>query len=240
MNFNQQDIENLVGTKIKDLSFYQRAFTHKSALKEYEQFNVSFETLEFMGDSVLGFIITKFLFDRYEERQEGFLTKARTKLVRSETLAAIALKLGLNKMVLMDEKGLRNQWNNNPKILEDVFEALIGAIYMDLGLLHAKQFILRIYQNPEYVDLNSIMVDDNYKDHLMRYSQTNNFNLPEYRVVSHENGIFCIDVYVNNMFLGRGHAKNKKQAEQHAAKRFFYPPPPPPGPPPQNPTVYIE
>ena len=104
MNFNQQDIENLVGTKIRDLSFYQRAFTHKSALKEYEQFNVSFETLEFMGDSVLGFIITKFLFDRYEERQEGFLTKARTKLVRSETLAAIALKLGLNKLVLMDER----------------------------------------------------------------------------------------------------------------------------------------
>jgi ribonuclease-3 len=105
MNFTQQDIEKLVGTKIKNLSLYQRAFTHKSALKEYEQFNESFETLEFMGDSVLGFIITKFLFDRFEKRQEGFLTKARTKLVRSETLAAIALKLGLNNMVLMDEKG---------------------------------------------------------------------------------------------------------------------------------------
>jgi ribonuclease-3 len=96
MNFTQQDIENLVGTKIKNLSLYQRAFTHKSALKEYEQFNDSFETLEFMGDSVLGFIITKFLFDRFEKRQEGFLTKARTKLVRSETLAEIATKLGLN------------------------------------------------------------------------------------------------------------------------------------------------
>jgi ribonuclease-3 len=149
MNFNQQDIENLVGTKIKNLSLYQRAFTHKSALKEYDQFNESFETLEFMGDSVLGFIITKFLFDRYEKRQEGFLTKARTKLVRSETLAAIALKLGLNNMVLMDEKGQRNGWNNNPKILEDVFEALVGAIYMDLGLLHAKEFVLRIYNDPE-------------------------------------------------------------------------------------------
>jgi ribonuclease-3 len=127
MNFNQQDIENLVGTKIKNLSFYQRAFTHKSALKEYEQCKESFETLEFMGDSVLGFIITKFLFDRFESRQEGFLTKARTKLVRSETLADIALKLGLNKLVLMDEKGIRNGWNNNPKILEDVFEGPCGC-----------------------------------------------------------------------------------------------------------------
>jgi ribonuclease III len=156
-------IEELVGTKIKNLDLYQRAFTHKSALKEYEQFTESFETLEFIGDSVLGFVITKFLFDRYESRQEGFLTKARTKLVRGETLAKIANTLNLNELVIMDEKGMRNQWNNNPKILEDVFEALIGAIYMDIGLIHAKEFILRIYQDPEIVDMNSIMVDDNYQ-----------------------------------------------------------------------------
>ena len=137
----------------------------------------------------------------------------------------------------MDEKGMRNEWFKNPKILEDVFEALVGAIYMDLGLLHAKQFILNIYTNPEYVNMNSIMVDDNFKDHLMRHCQTNNLSLPEYRVLNHENGIFYIDVYVDNVFLGRGHAKNKKQAEQHAAKRFFYPPPPPPGPPPMKPYV---
>ena len=92
MFVDKDQIEQLVGTKIKNLSLYQRAFTHKSALKEYENLTESFETLEFMGDSVLGFIITKFLFDRYEERQEGFLTKARTKLVRSETLAAIVVR----------------------------------------------------------------------------------------------------------------------------------------------------
>src|SRR5210317_510656 len=221
MNFTQQDIENLVGTKIKDLSLYQRAFTHKSALKEYEQFNESFETLEFMGDSVLGFIITKFLFDRYEERQEGFLTKARTKLVRSESLSSIALKLGHNNMVLMDEKGMRNNSNNNPKILEDVFEALVGAIYMDLGLLHAKEFVLRIYNNPNFIDLNAIMVDDNFKDHLMRYCQIMNFPLPEYRVVAHHEGVFYIDAYINGGFGGRGEAKSKKQAEQMASRAFF-------------------
>ena len=221
MSVSKEQIEQLIDTKIKDLSLYQRAFTHKSALKEYEQFTESFETLEFMGDSVLGFIITKFLFDRHEEKQEGFLTKARTKLVRSETLADIALKLGLNDLVLMDEKGMRNSWNNNPKILEDVFEALVGAIYMDLGLLHAKQFVLRIYQDPKYIDLNSIMIDDNFKDKLMRYCQVNNLPLPEYRVVSHEDGVFFIDALVNNQFAGRGYAKSKKQAEQHAAMIFF-------------------
>ena len=214
-------IEQLVGTKIKNLDLYQKAFTHKSALKEYEQLNESFETLEFIGDSVLGFVITKFLFDQYESKQEGFLTKARTKLVSGETLANIAKILGLEKMVVMDEKGMRNGWNNNPKILEDVFEALIGALYMDLGLLHAKEFVLRIYNDPKYIDLNLIMIDDNFKDHLMRYCQLNNWQLPEYRVSGHHEGIFYIDIYVNGQFMSRGAAKSKKQAEQNAAKLFF-------------------
>ena len=213
--------EQLVGTKIKNLDLYQKAFTHKSALKEYEHFTESFETLEFIGDSVLGFVITKFLFDRFEKRQEGFLTKARTKLVRGETLARIANSLGLNELVIMDEKGMRNGWNNNPKILEDVFEALIGAIYMDIGLIHAKEFILRIYQNPTLVDMNSIMIDDNFKDHLMRHCQVNNWQLPEYRVAAHHEGLFYIDIYINNTFCSRGVAKSKKQAEQNAAQMYF-------------------
>jgi len=213
--------EQLVGTKIKQLDLYQKAFTHKSALKEYEQFTESFETLEFIGDSVLGFVITKFLFDRFEKRQEGFLTKARTKLVRGETLARIANALGLNELVIMDEKGMRNGWNNNPKILEDVFEALIGAIYMDIGLLHAKEFILRIYQNPKLVDMNSIMIDDNFKDKLMRTCQVNNWQLPDYRVAAHHEGLFYIDIYINNVFCSRGVAKSKKQAEQNAAQMYF-------------------
>lgn len=217
----KEKVESLIDTKIKNLGLYQKAFTHKSALKEYEQFTESFETLEFIGDSVLGFVITKFLFDRFEERQEGFLTKARTKLVRGETLARIANALGLNEFVIMDEKGIRNGWNNNPKILEDVFEALVGAIYMDIGLLHAKEFILRIYQDPRFVDLNSIMVDDNYKDKLMRMCQVNNWQLPEYRVAGHHEGIFYIDIYINNMFCSRGAAKSKKQAEQNAAQIYF-------------------
>tara|TARA_B110000483_G_scaffold60965_1_gene75804 strand:- start:657 stop:1355 length:699 start_codon:yes stop_codon:yes gene_type:complete len=214
-------IEHLVGTKIKNLDLYQKAFTHKSALKEYEKLNESFETLEFIGDSVLGFVITKFLFDQYESRQEGFLTKARTKLVRGETLARIAKILGLEHIVIMDEKGMRNGWNNNPKILEDVFEALIGAIYMDLGLLHAKEFVLRIYNDPKYIDMNLIMIDDNFKDHLMRYCQLNNLQLPEYRVSAHHEGLFYIDIFVNGQFMSRGTAKSKKQAEQNAAKLFF-------------------
>ena len=224
MLVDKNTIETLVGTKISNLDLYERAFTHKSALKEDETLTGSFETLEFIGDSVLGFVITKFLYDRYEDKQEGFLTKARTKLVRVETLAKIATKMELYKWIKMDEKGMRNEWNHNPKILEDAFEALIGAIYMDMGLLHAKEFILRIYNDPSFVNMDSIMVDDNYKDHLMRYCQSNGLSLPVYNVGHHENGIFYIDVFVDGVCLGRGFAKNKKQAEQNAAKTFFYPP----------------
>jgi|TARA_R110001592_G_scaffold59484_3_gene180577 ribonuclease-3 len=218
---DKAQIEQVVGTKIKNLSLYQRAFTHKSALKENEHLTESFETLEFIGDSVLGFVITKYLFDRYENKQEGFLTKARTKLVRGETLAHIANHLGLGKYVIMDEKGMRNNWNTNVKILEDVFEALVGALYMDIGLIHAKEFILRLYQDPDVIDMGTIMIDDNFKDHLMRYCQVNNWELPDYRVSGHHEGIFYIDIYVQNSFFARGAARSKKQAEQNAARNYF-------------------
>jgi ribonuclease-3 len=210
------EIEKLVGTKVNNLAIYQKAFTHKSALKRY-LLTESFETLEFMGDSVLGFLVTKFLFDKYEERQEGFLTKARTKLVRGNMLASIARQLGLDKWILMDEKGIRNGWNQNEKVLEDAFEALIGAIYLDLGLLHTKKFVLGIFSDPNLVNMDCIMIDDNYKDRLMRYCQANKFGLPEYCITTHNNGVFTISVSINSANLGQGSAKTKKQAEQIAA-----------------------
>lgn len=212
---DQQEIEDLIGTKIKNLSLFRKAFTHKSALKKYT-LTESFETLEFMGDSVLGFVITKMLFDSYEIEQEGFLTKARTKLVRGNTLASIARKLGLSKWILMDDKGTRNGWNNNDKILEDAFEALIGAIYMDLGLLHAKEFILKIYRDPFYVDMNCLNVDDNFKDQLMRYCQTHKFILPTYDCVQVGNK-FVTHVIINDIEYGTGEGHNKKSSEQNAA-----------------------
>ena len=215
-SLDKSGVEKLIGTKVADLSLYQKAFTHKSALKRYI-LEDSFETLEFIGDSVLGFIITKFLFDKFEDRQEGFLTKARTKLVRGETLASIARKLNLDNFVIMDEKGERNGWNRNLKVLEDVFEALIGAIYMDLGLLYAKRFVLDIFENSDYIDLDMIHKDDNYKDQLMRYCQAKHVELPEYLIESHINGVFKVTVTVENAVIGIGDARNKRQAEQKAA-----------------------
>jgi len=206
-------IEKLVGTKVKDLSLYQRAFTHKSALKKYRNLDKCYETLEFIGDSVLGFIITKYLFDRYEDKQEGFLTKARTKLVRGTTLSEISKHLELHTWVLMDDKGMRNNWNTNSNILEDVFEALVGAIYLDIGMIHAKNFVLSVFEN---VDIS--LVDDNYKDQLMRWCQANRVTLPDYRVKGQYNGTFHIEVFIQDEPHGSGFGKTKKEAEQNAAQ----------------------
>lgn len=206
-------VEKLVGTKIKNLDVYIRAFTHKSALKQIPSLSKSYENLEFMGDSVLGFIITKYLYDTYcNEEEEGFLTKARTKFVRGSTLSTISERLGLYNWILMDDKGIKKGWNRNPKIMEDVLEALIGAVYIDLGILHTKQFIFRL------IDMFPVdMHDDNYKDALMRLCQNRRIQLPVYQVDSQVNGVFVVYVYIESMRYGSGHGSTKKQAEQCAA-----------------------
>jgi len=210
---SREFLNSLVGTKVKNTKTYQRAFTHKSALKRYSALDGSYETLEFMGDSVLGFIITKHLFDLHEKEQEGFLTKARTKMVRGKTLCEISKVLGLDKLILMDEKGERNGWNTNEHIMEDVFEALIGAIYIDLGMVHAKNFVLESFKK-----VTTSLVDDNYKDQLMRWCQALKYPLPEYLLTNTINGTFCITVVVNNQSEAVGYATTKKQAEQNAAE----------------------
>lgn len=210
---SRDKINALAGTKIKNMELYQRAFTHKSALKRYSGLTGSYETLEFMGDSVLGFIITKHLFDLHEKEQEGFLTKARTKMVRGKTLCEISKVLGLDKLILMDEKGERNGWVTNDNIMEDVFEAMVGAIYLDLGMVHAKNFVL-----DSFTKVQTSLVDDNYKDQLMRWCQALKYSLPEYRMDGQMNSNFCITVVVDGLVCGCGYATTKKQAEQNAAE----------------------
>jgi ribonuclease-3 len=206
-------IEGIIGTKINTLDPYIHAFTHKSALKQFPALSKSYENLEFMGDSVLGFIITKYLYDNYNAcEEEGFLTKARTKFVRGSTLSTISERLGLYNWIIMDEKGIKKGWNRNPKIMEDVLESLIGAMYIDLGLIHTKQFIFRLLETYP-VD----MKDDNYKDALMRLCQNKKFRLPVYMVEGQNGGVFTVSVYIQETKYGSGQGTTKRQAEQMAA-----------------------
>ena len=207
-------IEQLVGTKIGNIDLYRTAFTHKSALKQYQLQN-SYETLEFLGDAVLGFIVTKHLYDTYSSEQEGFLTKVRTKIVRGKTLADVARKLNLGSLVLMDDKGMRHEWYKNEKILEDVFESFVGAVYLDLGVLWAREVVRRHVLSQ---DVN--LTDDNYKDIVMRWCQAQHIALPIYQVTDTRNHVFHVTVQAAD-FEASGTGKTKKEAEQDAARALM-------------------
>lgn len=215
------DLVNIIGTDVHDPIVYQPAFLHKSALKHYAAnkfITESYERLEFIGDSVINFVVTRLIFQRFLDKDEGFLTRIRTKLVSGSTLAILGRKLGLDRFIVMNERGLVNGWNTNDRILEDVFEAFIGALYLDMGMLVVVNFIQSTME--KYLDFNTILHDDNYKDQLMRYTQANNLPLPVYQsldsVIDKEK-IYEVHCWVNRIPCGYGRHKNKKQAEQKAA-----------------------
>ena len=210
-------IRNLIDNNIKNEKIYQQAFIHKSASQETLESN---ERLEFIGDSVLGLIVTSYLYEKYPNENEGFLTRIRTKLVSGKALSKIAENLHFYEYITMNEKGMKNEWYKNPRILEDSLEAFIGSIYLDVGIDVAKKFI---HTNIIHkLDNDSLLEDNNYKDILMRYVQGRKLNLPEYRLnesVNDNNKLFTVQVFLQGKLVSEGTHKVKKQAEQIAAKR---------------------
>jgi ribonuclease-3 len=213
----RSEIEIILGFRVRNLALYQEAFIHKSAVKI---FNVrSNERLEFIGDSVLNLVIARFLFDRYPKENEGFMTKLRTRIVSGKCLSEIAKLMNLDKHIRMNEKAMKQGWNSNPRILEDVFESIIGAIYIDIGIQMATKFILDNVN--KYVDFDKLQLDSNYKDILMRYTQAYGMNLPTYAIINevgpNHKKEFIVSVELEDNIIGKGVANSKKQAEQLAA-----------------------
>ena len=213
------EIKKIVGFKPKNEQLYQNAFVHKSACKDLNM--ASYERLEFVGDSVISMIVAQYLYEKYPDENEGFLTRIRTKIVSSKGLSGLATILELHKYILMNEKAMRNSWNKNPRILEDAFEALMGALYLDKGLEYCKKFLIRLIE--KYLKFDELIEDTNYKDILMRYVQSNNMKSPLYEV-THEAGPdhakrFTVQVIINGKKVSEGSHTSKKQAEQNAAQR---------------------
>lgn len=206
-------IENMLRIQVRDIRLYTEAFTHKSAVPWYG-LSQSYERLEFIGDSVLSLVVTRFLFERFMSVQEGFLTRLRTKIVSGKMLCNLARSLGLQSVILMDVKALENRWNENDRILEDCFEALLGAIYLDLGLDSARQFLYSFLCS---MNFDELMTDSNYKDIIMRYCQSLGWDLPKYHLVESTHKWFQIEVEVQGNRVGRGSGNTKKEAEQQAA-----------------------
>ena len=202
--------------KINDVKLYETAFTHKSI-----QNKQSNERLEFVGDSVIGMIVAEYLFLKYPNENEGFLTRIRTKIVSSKGLCEFARILKFNELIQMNEKAINNKWNENPRILEDAFESFVGALYLDKGLETTKKFLLNLIEKE--CDFNDVLKDTNYKDQLMKTIQSKNMGLPIYKT-NYQSGpdhnkTFTVQVIVNGTTIAEGTDKSKKNAEQNAAMR---------------------
>lgn len=212
-------LEAVLGFRVMDYDKYISVFVHKSATRGTGR--ESYERYEFMGDSVINFVVAKYLYDKFPGADEGFLTRVRTKLVSGKFLAGLAERLGLQRFVVMNRKAIQQGWYNNARIKEDLFEAMVGCIYMDLGMLAAKSFLLDVIER--YSCFDDILQDTNYKDALMRFAQSKGMALPEYKVVMepHRSGVphFHVAVLLQGAAYGRGADASKKGAEQKAAQQ---------------------
>ena len=224
---------NINDFKPNNIQLYQTAFVHKSYchMKDYEEFEndikalplqkESYEKMEFLGDSILGYIVCEYIFQRYTliyNQDEGFLTKIKNRLVCGEMLCKLARDIGFNKHLIISKHIDKNcNGRNNKNILEDTFEAFIGALYLDTNDIHfVKDILIKIYE--KYVDFTEIILNDtNYKDQLQRYLQNRFKEYPKYEIIEEEN-LFICKVKKGIEVISEGTGNTKKKAEQSAAK----------------------
>jgi ribonuclease-3 len=226
----REEIQELLGMKIKNVTFYQRSLVHKSIYKAVRRYSAPTpiqeyllehnERMEFLGDSVLGLIVANYLFMRYPDNDEGFMTRIKTKLVNGTQLSKLAKQINLGKYILMSNHVENIKGRNSQKILEDAFEAFLAAIFMDLGFDAVNSFIIGLINS---LDFTEVLLEDNYKDLLLKYTQNKFKNCtPEYQLLKTEgpphNRTFTVVAIINGEQYESGTAKSKKQAEQNAAE----------------------
>jgi ribonuclease-3 len=222
----------------RDISLYRLAFVHKSyCTRKNENFingnvncppdciflqEANSERLEFLGDSVLGMAVADYVYERFPESEEGFLTKVRTKLVNGQMLAFLSKEMGLGEWVILSRQIDDNGGRSNVKILEDTFEALLGALFLDFGYAHAKAFVVELVETT--LDMASlVMSNTNFKDTFLKYYQQNHNDTPrfyELHVNTTKLGGKEYSVCMKNKqgnVLSTGKGSNKKAAEMDAA-----------------------
>lgn len=204
------------GIETNHESLYEKAFTHTSYANEHDK--ESYERLEYLGDAVLELIMSEYLY-KNTEYQEGEMTKLRSHYVCENALYEYSIRLGLNEFLLLGKGEEETGGRNRKAIVADIFEAFMGAIYLDKGLETVKKFI---YSNIiPLVESGEINFFNDYKSILQEYVQTDKRSL-EYVVVKEEgpahNKIFEVVVKIDDIIYGRGSAHSKKEAEQEAAK----------------------
>jgi ribonuclease-3 len=198
----------------------QLALTHPSIAHEQETAVQHNQRLEFLGDAVLGVVLTHELYDRFPDFGEGPLTKARAQLVNQQTLATQSQRLNLGDVLIMSRGELMHGGRERSSSLADAYEAVVGAIFLDGGFEAARDFVLRCFHDSfgEFVALPNL---SNPKGELQEMLQAKSSDAPRYEIISvsgpdHDRNFECA-VFHEAQELGRGRGKSKRTAESAAA-----------------------
>lgn len=218
---NLKPFQELIGYTFKDEKILETALTHRSCLNE-PGITESYERLEFLGDAVLEMMISAYLFNKYPDKMEGYLTAARSAIVRTESLSKISKDRGIDSYIRMSRGEEQTGGRNNPSILEDVTESIIGALYCDGGFEAAKSFFVNFI----LPNAKEIISEDRLKDAkstLQEKAQSKGYISPLYKTTK-ETGpdhdkTFEVTVVINNKDITQGSGKSKQEAEQNAAKK---------------------
>jgi len=218
---NLKSLQKLLDYTFTNEGLLSTALTHRSCLNE-PGITESYERLEFLGDAVLEMMISVYLFNKYPDKMEGYLTAARSATVRTESLSKISKDHKINTFIAMSKGEEQTGGRNNPSILEDVIESLMGALYCDGGFDAAHHFFTKfILPNAEEI-INEDQLKD-AKSILQEKVQGKGFISPIYKTIK-ESGpdhakTFEVAVVVNDKKITTGSGKSKQEAEQNAAKK---------------------
>lgn len=215
------EVEEKIKYKFQDKNLLALAFVHRSFVNENRRVTTQHnERLEFLGDSILGLLISEYLYRNLPDNPEGELSSLRSQLVEAQSCMAYVQQLDVEPFLLLGKGEQRNDGRGRDSILADLFEALIGAIYLDGGIEAAKAFLFDNFSG----EIEGIMRQPvhNWKAELQDYSQKHYQQPPVYQVIE-ESGpdhskIFTIAVEVNSEQAGVGKGSSKKEAQQEAAR----------------------
>lgn len=219
---NLKTLQQNIGINFKNSQLLAQALIHRSYLNEVENKKLeSNERLEFLGDSILNFIISDWLFQQYSQYSEGTLTNIRSNLVKTEMLAKIARKLKIGEYLFLSKGEEESGGRTNPSLLADSLEAVTGAIYLDQGLKMVKNFITSHFKPPLEQLIKSGKFKD-YKSLLQEKLQALKKQSPTYKIIKEEgpdhDKTFTVAVYDGKKLLAAGIGKSKQSAEEQAAK----------------------
>ncbi|KKR30698.1 ribonuclease III [Candidatus Woesebacteria bacterium RIFCSPHIGHO2_01_FULL_39_32] len=212
--------KNDLASLFKNLFLYEQALTHKSWVNEHPGKRGSNERLEFLGDAVLEFIVSKELYARFPDKEEGYLTALRANLVNTINLSEIAKSLNLGQKLYLSKGEEETGGRTNHSLLANTVEAIVGALFLDSGLGDVEKFIEEHLLSTLDKKLAQPLKDS--KSLLQEYVQALGYPAPRYEVVE-ESGPdhskqFTIAAMVNGDSLGRGRGRNKSEAAQEAAR----------------------